>query len=151
MGKRAKQLHAARAEARRFAEEHPSPDVDPGEALQWIVNRVFDQLKYAARKADELDEGQVEERTDYGPIPGQWIRMEERLRLELSSLCVNVERVGLAERMVRIQEARALLIVQALTEAAAEAGIPRAKLKQIGPAFRRRLELIEGGSERAAA
>lgn len=138
--------HAAREEARRHSDAHPSPDTDPGEALQWIVNRVFDQLKYASTKADALPEDKLEVVTAFGPMPHQWVRAEERLRIELASLCVNVERVGLAERMVRIQEARALLIVQALTEAAAEAGIPRAKLKQIGPAFRRRLQLIEGGA-----
>jgi hypothetical protein len=88
--------------------------------------------------------------TAFGPVPHQYIRAFADVRKELASLCINMERVGLAERMVRIQEARALLIVQALTEAAAEAGIPRAKLKQIGPAFRRRLQLIEGQGAEAA-
>lgn len=147
MGAKAKQYHAAREEARRHADAHPSPNADPGEALQWIVNRVFDQLRYAATKADAVPEDEVEIMTPFGPVSHQWIRAEERLRVELSSLCVNVERVGLAERMVRIQEARALLIVQALTEACADAGIPRSKLKQIGPAFRERLALIEGSGE----
>lgn len=151
MGKKAKLLHAAREEARRHADAHPSPDADPAEALTWLLARVFDQLKFAASRADNLPEDQMETMTAFGPVPNQWIRLEEKLRVELQSLCINMERVGLAERMVRIQEARALLIVQALTEAAAEAGIPRSKLKQIGPAFRRRLEAIEGGATQVAA
>lgn len=144
-----KLYHAARAEARRHSEENPPPHTDAGEALQWILDRVMDQLKYAAKQADALPEDELEVMTAFGPIPHQWVRAEERLRLELGSLAVNVERVGLAERMVRLQEARALLIIQALTESLVEAGVPRSKLKEVGPAFRRRLALIEGGGEDA--
>lgn len=142
-------LHAARAEARRFADEHPSPALSPAEALQWLVNRVVDQLKHAAHEADSLAVEEMEIMGPFGPIPNVWIRLEADLRKELAGLAINMERVGLAERLVSLQEARAALIVQALTAAAEECGIPRSQLRSIAPAFRRHLALIQG--ERAAA
>jgi hypothetical protein len=144
-------LHAARAEARRFADEHPSPGTTPLDALQWLVNRVTDQLKHAAHRADSLAEDEMEVMGPFGPIPNKWIRLETDLRQELGTLAINMERVGLAERMVNLQEARAALVVQALVAAAEEAGIPRHKLKVIGPAFRRHLTLLQGGGEGGAA
>lgn len=151
MGRNAKLLHVARTEARRFADEHPSPDTDPVEALQWLLNRLMDQLKHASWKSDNLAEDQREIMTAFGPIANEWIRLEEDLRKELGSLAINMERVGLAERLVRLQEARALLIIRALTEAAVEVGIPRSKLKELGPVFRAKLAVIEGGGETTPA
>lgn len=147
MGRNAKLLHAARAEARRFAADNPSPDVTPAEALQWLLNRVTDQLKFAAHKADNLKDNELEVMTAFGPMPNEWIRLEKDLREELGRLAVNMERVGIAERMVRLQEARALLIIRALTEAALEVGVPRSKLKELGPVFRAKLAVLEGGGE----
>lgn len=141
----------ARAEARRHADENPPPHTDPGEILQWMVNRIADQLRYAAAKVDALPEDELEITTPFGVLPHQWVRLEERLRQELTTLCINVERVGLAERMVRIQEARALLIIRALEETLRELGIPKAKLKQVGPLFRQRLLAIEAGNGEANA
>lgn len=139
--------HAARKEARDHAALNPPPHTDPGEALQWIVDQLADEVRFHAKVVDGLKVEDLQVMTGFGVVDHASVRALNRSRKELADLCVNMERVGLAERMVRVEEARALLIVQALIEAAAEAGIPRAKLKQIGPAFRRRLTAIEGGAE----
>lgn len=139
-------MHAARAEARRYADLNPPPQTDPAEALNWLLGRLMDEARYFAMKVDGLKEDELETMTAFGPIDHHYIRAQSRVTKELASLCVNMERVGLAERMVRLQEARAMLIIRALTEAAVEAGISRAKLKEIGPAFRERLQLLEGGA-----
>lgn len=145
--KQRKLLHAAREESRRFAEEHPSPHVDPGEALQWIVNRVFDMLKHAAHEADSLRDDELEVMTAFGPVANHWLRLEADLRQELGTLAVNVERVGLAERMVRLEEAKVALINRAMMAALREVGVPQRKLKELGPAFRRNLQVLQGGGE----
>jgi hypothetical protein len=147
MGKNAKLLHAARAEARRHADLNPPPHTDPGEALQWLLDRLMDQAKYLAMKVDNLPEDKLTVMTAFGPMDHEYVRAQTRVHAELASLCVNMERVGLAERMVRLQEARALLIIRALTEAALEVGIPRSKLKELGPRFRAKLAGLEGGGE----
>jgi hypothetical protein len=146
-GRQHRQLvHQARESARRFAAEHPSPLSSPAETLQWLLNRITDQLKYAAHEADSLEPDDMEVMGPFGPVPNKWIRLEADLRQELANLAINMERVGLAERLVNIQEAKAALIIQALTAAAEEAGIPRGQLKTLGPAFRRHLTLLQGGA-----
>jgi hypothetical protein len=120
--------------------------VSPAEALQWLLNRITDQLKHAAHQADSLAENELEVMGPFGPVPNVWIRLEKDLRGELASLGVNLERVGLAERLVNIKEAQATLLINALTAAAEEAGIPRSKLRTLGPAFRRHLTLLQGGA-----
>lgn len=78
-------------------------------------------------------------------MENEWLRLESRFAQELTSLCVNIERVGLQERMVRIEEGKAALLVRALTEAAREAGIPRDQVRKLGPALRTHLQVLEGG------
>ena len=54
-----KLVAAARTEARRHAEENPSPSGDPGLTLQSIHDRTRDQYIYACQKVDQLDEGDI--------------------------------------------------------------------------------------------
>jgi hypothetical protein len=144
--------HAAREEARRYADAHPSPDIDPAQALQWQVNRLMDLCRHAASKVDELPEDELTIMTQFGPVDHHWVRLEGRYRQELGALCVQVERVGLAERLVRLEEAKAQLLVRAITEAAREVGISRDKVRKLGPALRTQLRLVQGGqSDQAAA
>ena len=95
---------------------------------------------------DQLDEGDIFVQTAFGPMENEWMRLESRFAQELTSLCVNIERVGLQERMVRIEEGKAALLVRALTEAAREAGIPRDQVRKLGPALRTQLQVLEGGA-----
>ena len=95
---------------------------------------------------DQLDEGDIFVQTAFGPMENEWMRLESRFAQELTSLCVNIERVGLQERMVRIEEGKAALLVRALTEAAREAGIPRDQVRKLGPALRAQLQVLEGGA-----
>jgi hypothetical protein len=149
--KNSKLYHAAMEEARRHAESQVLPAVNPAEALRGLLGRITMQLQHASKRVDELREDELSVMTAFGPVDNEWIRVEARLRQELASLCINMERVGLAERLVNIAEARARLIERALVDAAAEAGIPRSKLKAIGPAFRRNLTALQGGGEGGSA
>lgn len=144
-----KLTHAARAEAARHFEANPLPHTDPAEALQWMVDRITAMLKYAAHQADDLPDAEREVMGAFGPIPHYWIRVENDLRQELSTLCVNVERIGLADRMIRIQESRATLINRAMVAALKEAGVKQAVIREVGPSFVRHLRLIQGGAEAA--
>ncbi len=143
--KQAKIVAAARKEARRYAYDNPAPTGDPGHTLQNIHDRTRDSYLYACQKVDELPEDEIFVQTAFGPLENQWLRLESRFATELTSLCVNIERVGLQERMVRIEEGKAALLVRALTEAAREAGIPREQVRKLGPALRTQLQVLEGG------
>jgi hypothetical protein len=148
--KRAKQYHVAMAEAETYAAARRLPAVDPLDTLRALTGRIVLQLAHASMKADQLGEDEITVMTAFGPIDNEWIRAESRLRGELSKLCLDMARFGLAERMVDIQAARARLIERALVDAAIEAGIPRGKLRALGPAFRRNLRVLQGGGEEPA-
>lgn len=142
-----KLLAAARSEAERYSDSHPLPKAEPVETLQWLLARRTSMLKVVAKLVDELPAEQLTVMGAFGPCEHQYVRLEKDLAQEVGSLCINMERVGLVERMVNIQEARAALVVHALTAAAEEAGIPRHQLKTLGPAFRRHLTVLQGGSQ----
>lgn len=143
--KNRKLLHAARAQAERYAAEHPMADANPVQVLQFILSRRLAALKHAIQKAEALREDDMFKDGPFGTYANEWVRLEQDLAQEVATLCIQMERVGLAERLVSLQEAQATLLVRALTEAAQEAGIPRAQLRELGPAFRRHLTLLQGG------
>lgn len=120
-------------------------DTDPADALQFMIDRVMGQYRHAASEVDKLEPSEVTVMTPFGPVDHHWVRAEARFAERLSHLVEASIRAGLAERMVKIEEAKAQLMVRALVAAAEEAGIPRTKLKAIGPAFRRHLTVIQGG------
>lgn len=146
MGANKKLYHQARQEAERYAAANPPDPTSPVEALQWLVSRLTSLTKHAAMKADQLREDELTIMTAFGPLDHQWVRLERQYRQELTTMCVNVERVGLAERLVQLEEAKAHLLVQAIQAAAKEAGIPRDKVKRLGPALRKHLTLVQGGA-----
>jgi hypothetical protein len=137
---------AARAEAERYADEHPLPTADPVGTLQWLLSRRTSMLKVVAKLVDDLAPEDLTVMGTFGPCEHQYVRLEKDLAQEVGALCINMERVGLAERLVNIQEAKATLILRALTAAAEEQGIPRHQLRGLGPAFRRHLTLLQGGA-----
>jgi hypothetical protein len=136
-------LHLARQQAARNA-EGIRLNIDPGEALQEVLDRAVSMLRFAGEKAADVPEDQVIIMGAFGPMENVWVHLEERMRLEVGHLAANMVKIGLAEREVRMKEAQAALIVAALVEAAREAGIPRDQVKRLGPALRAKLTDIEG-------
>lgn len=139
-GPRAGSYLEARTAARVAIEKRPSPHTEPIEALQWVINRCADLCRHAADKVDSLGEDELTVMTQFGPVDNQWIRLEERFRRELTDVCVSVEKIGLAERSVRLEEARAVLVISAIRDAAQEAGLTETQIRSLGAGIRKRLE-----------
>lgn len=140
-------MNAALHAAKLASEADPLPTVDPATALQEIVNRLTARWRHACQQVDELGPGQLTVMTAFGPIDHEWIRAEQYLADRLARVCIEVERVGLAERMVALEESKAQLFVRALQAAAADVGIPRDKVKALGPALRTQLDIIQGNAQ----
>lgn len=130
-------------EAERRAGEEPIPHTDPLNALQWIVNRLYQRLIHASQEVDQLRPGQLTVMTAFGPTDHEWVRAEQALTKQLSEVCINVARVGLAERLVQIEEAKAHLMFRALTESLLDAGVSRDQLRAAGPSFRAKLAALQ--------
>jgi hypothetical protein len=138
-------LHLARQEAARNA-EGVRLDIDPADALQEVLDRAVSMLRFAGSKADELPESDVMVNTAFGPMLNAWARLETDLRQEVGALASRMVQIGIADRAVRVQEAKAALLVQAIMAAARDAGIPRDKVRALGPALRTQLAALEGGT-----
>lgn len=129
---------------------------DPAKILQWMIDRKTAQLRHASSEVDKLDVSEFTVDGPFGPVEHAWVRVERRLGEELTNMVYNALRIGLAERLVAVEEARAVLVVRAIKAAAAEIGIPADQVKALGPALRRHLTAVQGGDpvaveERAAA
>lgn len=128
---------------KRTDEQGRLPNVEPAAALSWIVNRLHARLLHAASEVDQLGVEDLTTMTAFGPTDHQWIRAERELTNQLSKVCVDVMRVGLGERLVAVEEAKATMLVRAFTNAALRAGISRDQLKEVAPFFREELTAIQ--------
>lgn len=138
-------LHLAREEAQRNAFAAEPLGIDPGAALQLTLDRAVSMLTFAGAKADALNEDEITVHTAFGPVDHQWIRLERELRQEVAGIAARMVQIGIAEHHLRLKEAQATLLLQAILAAARDAGIPRDKVKRLGPALRTHLEVVQGG------
>lgn len=66
--------------------------------------------------------------------------MEREARQEVEKLASMMTQLGIAERVVRVQEAQAVLVVAAIREAAIETGLSQDQVRRLGEAIRGRLD-----------
>lgn len=161
-GKPPKRRRRAQSKVRRaiFAElvataaEQGAPirlGVTTAEAMQECLDRAVALMRFAASRVDLL---KLEETADgvgffehiTGPggaveiKPHRWYIMEQEARLEVEKLSAMMTQLGIAERQVHLEEAKAALMVAAIREAALEAGFDHDQIRLLGSALRRRLE-----------
>lgn len=75
-----------------------------------------------------------------GPIPNEWIRLRDDYRNQLEAMLQSLIRNGIAERHIAIEEAKAVLLVSQIREAARDAGLSPTQVKALGASLRARLE-----------
>jgi hypothetical protein len=112
-------------------------------------------MRYAASEVDKLspDEFWVQKVDAQGNTlvePNKWYQLEERCREEVGKLAGLMSQLGIAERQVQVEEARAMLVVAAIRDAARDAGLTQAQTRALGSALRTRLRDAEEPDERAA-
>lgn len=73
-------------------------------------------------------------------VPHRWLTMEREARVEVEKLAAMMTQLGIAERVVRVKEAEAALLVAAVREAAIEAGLDNDQVRRLGEALRRQVE-----------
>lgn len=71
--------------------------------------------------------------------PHRYVLMEREARIEIEKLAAMMTQLGIAERVVRVQEAQATLVVAAVREAAIEAGLSHDQVRVLGSVLRERL------------
>lgn len=145
-----KLLHAARTEAARQS-AGVRLDIDPIDALQECLDGAVAMLRWAGQKADKVPADKVMLTGPFGGYPNEFVRLEQDMRKEVAGLAARMVDLEIADRSVAIQEAKAILLVQAIQAAARKAGISRDKVKLLGPALREELAVIEGNAREPVA
>ncbi|WP_445151142.1 hypothetical protein [Baekduia sp. Peel2402] len=113
---------------------------DPVEVLQEILDGAVADLRYAQSKVDALPDDEAFRDTAQGVVPNEWIRLRDRYRDELERMTNNMVRAGIADRAVRVSEAKAALMVAAIKDAALDIGLPGDQVRALGEALRRRIQ-----------
>lgn len=113
--------------------------------LQECLERAVGGMRYAASEVDKLspEEFWVERIDAQGNRlvePNKWYQLEQDARAEVERLAGMMAQLGIAERQVRVEEAKAALIVAAIRDAAREAGLSGAQMRALGSGLRKRLE-----------
>lgn len=133
-------LHVAQKEGLiRLTGAEGRAKVDPVDALQLSLDRGVAMLGVLMEMVDDLTVEELFISTPFGPVTNAYVEAEAKLRKEVHHMAARMVDIGIADRAVRVREAQAMLIVRALTEAAREAGIPRDKVRALGPALRNHL------------
>lgn len=140
--------------------------ISTAQALQECLDRAVALLRFAAQQVDNLawppgydphdadalslgdlppeqDPMWVVVVNDQGPDqirPHRYVTMEREARLEVEKLAAMMTQLGVAERVVRVEEAKAALMVAAVREAAMEAGFDHDAIRLLGAALRKRIE-----------
>lgn len=96
-------------EARELALSGKRADIDPADAVQEVLNAMMAMYRHATLQVAALEEGEYWRETVAGPIPHEWIREQERLGLQVVHTAGKAAGMGIAERRVRLEEARAIL------------------------------------------
>jgi hypothetical protein len=121
------------------------PDVSVGEILAWSLRRVHIAMLFAARQADErqLEQFWVQKVDAWGNVlvePNKWFQLERQLREEATRLAARMVDLGLAERLVAMEEAKAVMVAQAVRTAAEAAGLSPTQITRLGEEIRKGLE-----------
>ena len=127
----------------RCADGELPENVQPIDAIQHVVNRAMQWLRFAEGQVDELPENKLFVYVEgQGSIPAQWIHMETNLRAEFGAISEKLIKMGIAEKMVVLKEAEMAIMVGMIQAAMEEAGVP--KTKQIAVAKSIRKQASEG-------
>jgi hypothetical protein len=134
------------------------------EALQLCLDRAVAHLHVAMEKVDTLlieDDAKIPEA--YGGAvggrmfaahfvgeggtlvyePHPWYQVEAQCRQEVERLAGMMAKLGIADRMVKVEEAKATLMIQAIRDSAVAAGIPPDQVKALGAELRERVATME--------
>lgn len=141
--------------------------ISTAQALQECLDRAVALLRFAQQQVDQLpynDTVPTDPDTDLpllaslsyqddplyevinnpqGPDvvqPNRYVLMEREARLEVEKLAAMMTQLGIAERVVRVEEAKAALLIAAVRDAAIEAGFDNDDVRRLGEALRHRVE-----------
>jgi hypothetical protein len=120
------------------------PGASTADVLQEVLDRAVGGMRYAASEVDKLspDEFWVHKVDAQGNTlaePNKWYQLEVAARAEVERIAGLMSQLGIAERLVQVEEAKATLIIAAIRDAARDAGLDNTSIRKLGSALRGKL------------
>lgn len=123
-------LVEVREEAKEFAQGLRT-DVDPADAVQFVLDQMTAAYFYATEKAMGLSEDEYWMDTLGGKVLHPWLREQERLGLQIVHVAGKAASMGLAERQVFLQEQQAAMFANVVDAVLRKLDIPYDTRQQI--------------------
>lgn len=125
--------------------DYPTTPVAAVDVLQELLDRSTGNWRWAAGQLDLVSAADfwVQKIDAQGNVlvePNKWYQLERAAASEVERLAGMMAQLGIDERLVKVEEARAVLLISAVREAAREAGISANQVRALGSALRSRLE-----------
>jgi len=92
----------------------PEENIDPGNAMQFILDRATHMLTQAIIGVEDLKPDEVWVDTMVGRIPNEWIRLEEDLRKEVWMIAGKMINLNIDDRKARAAEIMASVMAPVL-------------------------------------
>jgi hypothetical protein len=100
------------------------------------LDGLVQDLRFAQKMCNSLTKDELWRDTMVGQIPNEWIRLRDRYREEVGRLAISMEAKGIAERRVKVEEAKAVMMAQLIRQAAERAGLEPAQVQRLGEELR---------------
>ena len=119
-------------------------EASTADILNWAMRRVHVAMLWAAKRADgvPVDQFWVHKTDAWGNDlvePNKWFQLERAMREEAVRLATKMVELGLAERQVALEEAKAVMVAQAVRTAAEAAGLTPVQVTRLGEELRKGL------------
>lgn len=119
-------------------------EASTADILQWAMRRVHIGMLWAGREADGVpaDQFWVHKTDAWGNDlvePNKWFQLERAMREEAVRLATKMVELGLAERQLALEEAKAVMVAQAVRTAAEAAGLTPIQVTRLGEELRKGL------------
>lgn len=116
------QVHHEAREVALAGKRIPS---DPADAVQEVLDAMLAMWRHAWLEVQTLEETDYWRETIAGKIPHEWIREHERLGLQIVHVASKATAMGVAERRVRLDEAKAILFAGIVDTVMKEFNVPQ--------------------------
>lgn len=125
--------------------------VSPGQAVLGVLQLAAGQLAFCAHKVSELDDKEFWEKTIAGEVPNRWIRLQRSVMHDIEKFSKTAHAMGISEREMALAEAQTLMMGELLEAVVSELGLSAEQRRQMGPAIRKHMAVIEGKAKEKVA
>ena len=123
----------------------PEENIDPGNAMQFILDRATHMLTQAIIGVEDLNPDEVWVDTMVGKIPNEWIRLEEDLRKEVWGIAGKMITLNIDDRKARAAEIMASILAPVLKGILDDLKLNATQQKRAPEVIEAHLKVLEGG------